>query len=393
MSAAASNRLPGFNFDLGETADMLRGSVETFAADEIAPRAAAIDRDNDFPADLWRKMGDLGVLGITVEEEYGGAGMGYLEHVVAMEEISRASASVGLSYGAHSNLCVNQIRKNGTEEQKRRYLPGLVSGEQVGALAMSESGAGSDVVGMRLRADRRGSRYVLNGTKMWITNGPDADVLVVYAKTDPAAGPRGITAFLIERGMAGFSCAQKLDKLGMRGSNTGELVFQDCEVPEENVIGGVGRGVNVLMSGLDYERAVLAAGPLGIMQACMDVCMPYIHERKQFGQAIGEFQLMQGKIADMYTTMNAAKAYVYAVAKACDRGETTRKDAAGAILYAAEKATWMALEAIQVLGGNGYINDYPTGRLLRDAKLYEIGAGTSEIRRMLIGRELFKETA
>ncbi len=392
MSATRSNRLPGLNFDLGEAADMLRGSVETFAADEIAPRAAAIDRDNDFPADLWRKMGDLGVLGITVEEEYGGAGMGYLEHVVAMEEISRASASVGLSYGAHSNLCVNQIRKNGTEAQKRRYLPGLVSGEHVGALAMSESGAGSDVVGMRLRADKRGDRYVLNGTKMWITNGPDADVLVVYAKTDPAAGPRGITAFLIERGMPGFTCAQKLDKLGMRGSNTGELVFGDCEVPEDNVIGGVGRGVNVLMSGLDYERAVLAAGPLGIMQACMDVCVPYIHERKQFGQAIGEFQLMQGKIADMYTTMNAAKAYVYAVAKSCDRGETTRKDAAGAILYAAEKATWMALEAIQVLGGNGYINDYPTGRLLRDAKLYEIGAGTSEIRRMLIGRELFKET-
>ena len=393
MSATRSNRLPGLNFDLGETADMLRGSVETFAADEIAPRAAAIDRDNDFPGDLWRKMGDLGVLGITVEEEYGGAGMGYLEHVVAMEEISRASASVGLSYGAHSNLCVNQIRKNGTEAQKRRYLPKLISGEHVGALAMSESGAGSDVVGMRLRADKHGDRYVLNGTKMWITNGPDADVLVVYAKTDPVAGPRGITAFLIERGMPGFSCAQKLDKLGMRGSNTGELVFQDCEVPEDNVIGGLGRGVNVLMSGLDYERAVLAAGPLGIMQACMDVCVPYIHERKQFGQAIGEFQLMQGKIADMYTTMNAAKAYVYAVAKSCDRGETTRKDAAGAILYAAEKATWMALEAIQVLGGNGYINDYPTGRLLRDAKLYEIGAGTSEIRRMLIGRELFKETA
>ena len=393
MSATLSNRLPGLNFDLGETADMLRGSVETFAADEIAPRAAAIDRDNDFPADLWRKMGDLGVLGITVEEEYGGAGMGYLEHVVAMEEISRASASVGLSYGAHSNLCVNQIRKNGTDDQKRRYLPGLISGEHVGALAMSESGSGSDVVSMRLRADKRGDRYVLNGTKMWITNGPDADVLVVYAKTDPAAGPRGITAFLIEKGMPGYTCAQKLDKLGMRGSNTGELVFQDCEVPEENVVGGVGRGVNVLMSGLDYERAVLAAGPLGIMQACMDVCVPYIHERKQFGQAIGEFQLMQGKIADMYTTMNAAKAYVYAVAKSCDRGETTRKDAAGAILYAAEKATWMALEAIQVLGGNGYINDYPTGRLLRDAKLYEIGAGTSEIRRMLIGRELFKETA
>ncbi len=388
-----SNRMTGLNFDLGETADMLRVSVENFAADEIAPRAAAIDRENDFPADLWRKMGDLGVLGITVEEEYGGAGMGYLEHCVAMEEISRASASVGLSYGAHSNLCVNQIRKNGTEEQKRRYLPGLISGAQVGALAMSESGAGSDVVGMRLRAEKRGQHYVLNGTKMWITNGPDADVLVVYAKTDPSAGSRGITAFLIEKSMPGFSCAQKLDKLGMRGSNTGELVFQDCEVPEEQVIGGVGRGVNVLMSGLDYERSVLAAGPLGIMQACMDVVVPYIHERKQFGQAIGEFQLMQGKIADMYTTLNAAKAYVYAVAKSCDRGETTRKDAAGAILYAAERATWMALEAIQVLGGNGYINDYPTGRLLRDAKLYEIGAGTSEIRRMLIGRELFRETA
>jgi len=388
-----ANRMQSLNFDLGETADMLRGSVETFAADEIAPRAAAIDRDNDFPADLWRKMGDLGVLGITVDEDHGGAGMGYLEHCVAMEEISRASASVGLSYGAHSNLCVNQISKNGSEEQKRRYLPGLISGTHVGALAMSESGAGSDVVGMRLKAERRGSRYVLNGTKMWITNGPDADVLVVYAKTDPAAGARGITAFLIERGMAGFSCAQKLDKLGMRGSNTGELVFQDCEVPEENVMGGVGRGVNVLMSGLDYERAVLAAGPIGIMQACMDVVVPYIHERKQFGQAIGEFQLMQGKIADMYTTLNAARAYVYAVAKSCDRGETTRKDAAGAILYAAERATWMALEAIQVLGGNGYINDYPTGRLLRDAKLYEIGAGTSEIRRMLIGRELFRETA
>ena len=393
MSASLPNRLPGLNFDLGEAADMLRGSVETFAADEIAPRAAEIDRSNDFPADLWRKMGDLGVLGITVEEEYGGAGMGYLEHCVAMEEISRASASVGLSYGAHSNLCVNQIRKNGSEAQKRRYLPGLVSGESVGALAMSEPGAGSDVVSMRLRADKRGDRYVLNGTKMWITNGPEADVLVVYAKTDPAAGPRGITAFLIEKGMPGFSCAQKLDKLGMRGSNTGELVFQDCEVPEEQVMGGVGRGVNVLMSGLDYERAVLAAGPLGIMQACLDVVLPYIHERKQFGQAIGEFQLMQGKIADMYTTLSAARAYVYSVAKACDRGETTRKDAAGAILYAAERATWMALEAIQVLGGNGYINDYPTGRLLRDAKLYEIGAGTSEIRRMLIGRELFRESA
>ena len=388
-----ANRMHSLNFDLGETADMLRGSVETFAADEIAPRAAAIDRDNDFPADLWRTMGDLGVLGITVDEDHGGAGMGYLEHCVAMEEISRASASVGLSYGAHSNLCVNQISKNGSEEQKRRYLPGLISGTHVGALAMSESGAGSDVVGMRLKAERRGSRYVLNGTKMWITNGPDADVLVVYAKTDPDAGARGITAFLIEKGMPGFSCAQKLDKLGMRGSNTGELVFQDCDVPEENVMGGVGRGVNVLMSGLDYERAVLAAGPIGIMQACMDVVVPYIHERKQFGQAIGEFQLMQGKIADMYTTLNAARAYVYAVAKSCDRGETTRKDAAGAILYAAERATWMALEAIQVLGGNGYINDYPTGRLLRDAKLYEIGAGTSEIRRMLIGRELFRETA
>jgi isovaleryl-CoA dehydrogenase len=385
--------MPTLDFDLGETADMLRRQVAGFAADEIAPRAAAIDRDNDFPADLWRKFGDLGVLGITVGEAYGGAGMGYLDHCVAMEEISRASASVGLSYGAHSNLCVNQIHRNGNEEQKQRYLPKLISGEHVGALAMSEPGAGSDVVSMRLRADRKGDRYVLNGTKMWITNGPNADTLVVYAKTDPAAGPRGITAFLIEKGMPGFTTAQKLDKLGMRGSNTCELVFQDCEVPEENVLSTVGRGVNVLMSGLDYERAVLAAGPIGIMQACMDVVVPYVHERKQFGQAIGEFQLMQGKLADMYTTMNAAKAYVYAVAKACDRGETTRKDAAGAILYAAEKATWMALEAIQALGGNGYINDYPTGRLLRDAKLYEIGAGTSEIRRMLIGRELFAETA
>jgi isovaleryl-CoA dehydrogenase len=387
------NRPPGLDFDLGETADMLREHVAAFAADEVAPRAAAIDRDNEFPADLWRKMGDLGLLGITVEEEEGGAGMGYLEHCVAMEEISRASASVGLSYGAHSNLCVNQIRRNGNPEQRRRYLPRLISGEHVGALAMSEPGAGSDVVGMRTRADKRGDRYVLNGTKMWITNGPNSDVLVVYAKTDPAAGPRGITAFLIERGMAGFSTAQKLDKLGMRGSNTCELIFEDCEVPEENVLGEVGCGVNVLMSGLDYERAVLAAGPLGIMQACMDVVLPYIHDRKQFGQAIGEFQIMQAKIADMYTVMNAAKAYVYTVARACDRGRTTRKDAAGAILYAAEKATWMALEAIQCLGGNGYINDYPTGRLLRDAKLYEIGAGTSEIRRMLIGRELFQETA
>ena len=381
------------DFDLGETADMLRATVAGFAADEIAPRAAEIDRTNDFPADLWAKLGALGVLGVTVEEEWGGAGMGYLEHCVAMEEISRASASVGLSYGAHSNLCVNQIRRNGSDEQKRRYLPGLISGESVGALAMSEPGAGSDVVGMRTRADKRGDRYVLNGSKMWITNGPNADVLVVYAKTDPQAGPRGITAFLIERGFPGFTTAQKLDKLGMRGSNTCELVFQDCEVPEENVLGEAGRGVNVLMSGLDYERAVLAAGPLGIMQACMDVVLPYVHERRQFGQAIGEFQIMQAKLADMYTTMNAARSYVYMVAKACDRGQTTRKDAAGAILYAAERATWMALEAIQCLGGNGYINDYPTGRLLRDAKLYEIGAGTSEIRRMLIGRELFAETA
>ena len=386
------NRLPGLNFDLGETADMLRAQVGAFAANEIAPRAAEIDQTNAFPMDLWRKFGELGVLGITVEEKWGGAGMGYLEHVVAMEEISRASASVGLSYGAHSNLCVNQIRRNGSDEQKRRYLPKLIAGEHVGALAMSEPGAGSDVVGMRLRADKRGDRYVLNGSKMWITNGPDADVLVVYAKTDPDAGPRGITAFIVEKGFKGFSTAQKLDKLGMRGSNTCELVFHDCEVPEANVLGRVNEGVRILMSGLDYERAVLAAGPLGIMQACMDVVVPYVHERRQFGQPIGEFQLMQGKLADMYTTMNAAKAYVYAVAKACDRGETARKDAAGAILYAAERATWMALEAIQALGGNGYINDYPTGRLLRDAKLYEIGAGTSEIRRMLIGRELFADT-
>ena len=372
---------------------MLRGSVEAFAQDEIAPRAAAIDRSNDFPADLWRKMGALGVLGVTVPEEYGGAGMGYLEHCVALEEISRASASVGLSYGAHSNLCVNQIFRNGSEAQRRRHLPKLISGEHVGALAMSEPGAGSDVVGMRTRAERRGDRYVLNGTKMWITNGPDADAVVVYAKTDPGAGSHGITAFVVERGMAGFSCAQKLDKLGMRGSNTGELVFQDCEVPAENVLGAEGGGVRVLMSGLDYERAVLAAGPLGIMQACLDVVLPYIRERRQFGHPIGEFQLIQGKVADMYVALNAARAYVYAVARACDRGETSRKDAAGAILHAAERATWMALEAIQVLGGNGYINDYPTGRLLRDAKLYEIGAGTSEIRRMLIGRELYREMA
>ncbi|KAA0574107.1 isovaleryl-CoA dehydrogenase [Azospirillum sp. Sh1] len=388
-----SNQYPSLNFDLGESADMLRDSVRSFAANEIAPRAAEIDHTNEFPNELWRKMGDLGILGVTVEEEYGGAGMGYLEHVVAMEEVSRASASVGLSYGAHSNLCVNQIRKNGNEDQKRRYLPKLISGEHIGALAMSEPNAGSDVVSMKLRAEKKGDRYVLNGTKMWITNGPDADTLVIYAKTDINAGPRGITAFLVEKGFKGFSVAQKLDKLGMRGSNTGELVFEDCEVPEENILGGVGRGVNVLMSGLDYERAVLSGGPLGIMQACMDVVIPYVHDRKQFGQPIGEFQLMQGKLADMYTIMNAAKAYVYAVCKACDRGETTRKDAAAAILFSAEKATWMALEAIQTLGGNGYINEYPTGRLLRDAKLYEIGAGTSEIRRMLIGRELFKETA
>ena len=386
------NRLPPFNFGLGETADMLRDTVEAFAADEIAPRAEAIDRTNEFPRDLWPKLGALGLLGITVEEEFGGSAMGYLEHCVAMEEISRASASVGLSYGAHSNLCVNQIRRNGSAAQKARYLPKLISGEHVGALAMSEPGAGSDVLGMKTRAEKKGDRYVLNGGKMWITNGPDAEVLVVYAKTDPAAGPRGISAFLIEKGFAGFSTAQKLDKLGMRGSNTCELVFQDCEVPAANLLGGEGRGVKILMSGLDYERLVLAAGPLGIMQACMDVVVPYLHERKQFGQAIGEFQLMQGKLADMYTTMNAAKAYVYAVAKAVDRGETTRKDAAGVILYAAEKATWMALEAIQALGGMGYINDSPTGRLLRDAKLYEIGAGTSEIRRWLIGRELFAET-
>jgi len=386
------NALPSLNFNLGETADMLRDSVQSFASDEIAPRAADIDQTNAFPQDLWRKMGDLGVLGITVEEEYGGAGMGYLEHCVAMEEISRASASVGLSYGAHSNLCVNQIRRNGTEEQRRRYLPKLVSGEHAGALAMSEPGAGSDVVSMRLRADRKGDHYVLNGTKMWITNGPEAETVVVYAKTDPAGGPRGITAFIIEGGFKGFSKAQKLDKLGMRGSNTCELVFEDCEVPAENVLGQEGRGVNVLMSGLDYERLVLSAGPLGIMQTCMDVVVPYVHERVQFDQPIGAQQLMQGKLADMYTTMNACKAYVYMVAQACDRGETTRKDAAGAILYASEKATWMALEAIQCLGGNGYINEYPTGRLLRDAKLYEIGAGTSEIRRWLIGRELFEET-
>jgi len=387
------NEYPTLDFGLGEDADMLRQSVSGFAGDEIAPRAADIDRDNDFPKDLWTKMGDMGLLGITADDAYGGAGMGYLEHCVAMEEISRASASVGLSYGAHSNLCVNQINRNGNKDQKDRYLSKLISGEHVGALAMSEPGAGSDVVGMKLRAEKKGDRYVLNGNKMWITNGPDADTFVIYAKTDMDAGPRGITAFLVERTFAGFSQAQKLDKLGMRGSNTCELVFEDVEIPEENILGGLGKGVNVLMSGLDYERAVLAAGPLGIMQACMDEVVPYLHERKQFGKSIGEFQLMQGKLADMYTTMNASKAYVYAVARACDAGRTTRKDAAGAILYAAEKATWMALEAIQCLGGMGYINDTPTGRLLRDAKLYEIGAGTSEIRRWLIGRELFEETA
>ncbi len=384
---------PSLNFGLGETADMLRETVVNFVANELAPRAAEIDAKNEFPMDMWRKMGDLGLLGMTVDEAYGGSGLGYLEHCVAVEEISRGSASVGLSYGAHSNLCVNQIHRNGSEAQKQKYLPKLVSGKHVGALAMSEPGAGSDVVSMRLRADKKGDRYILNGNKFWITNGPDADVLVVYAKTVPDAGPRGITAFIIEKGFKGFSTAQKLDKLGMRGSNTCELVFEDCEVPEENILGPLNEGVRVLMSGLDFERVVLSAGPLGIMQACMDAVIPYIHDREQFGQPIGTFQLMQGKVADMYSTMNACRAYVYTVAKACDRGETTRKDAAGVILYAAEKATWMALEAIQALGGNGYINEYPTGRLLRDAKLYEIGAGTSEVRRMLIGRELFNETA
>ena len=387
---------PSLPFDFGEEIDMLRDTVRNFAAGEIAPRAADIDRANEFPADLWRKFGSLGLLGITIGEDYGGTNMGYLAHIIAMEEISRASASVGLSYGAHSNLCVNQINRNGSPAQKQKYLPRLLSGEHVGALAMSEPGAGSDVVSMRLKAEHKSGKFILNGNKMWITNGPDADVLVVYAKTDASAGPRGITAFLIEKGFPGFSTAQKLDKLGMRGSNTCELVFRDCEVPEDNILGGMGRGVNVLMSGLDYERAVLAGGPLGIMSACMDVVIPYVHERKQFGQAIGEFQLMQGKLADMYTTMNACRAYVYAVGKALDRGDLkgtgARKDAAGAILYAAEKATWMAGEAIQALGGMGYINETPTGRLWRDAKLYEIGAGTSEIRRMLIGRELFGET-
>ena len=388
----ALNQFPMLQFDLSDTADLIRDTVASFTADNIAPRAEEIDRTNTFPRDLWPEMGALGLLGITVEEEYGGAGLGYVEHCITMEEISRGSGSVGLSYGAHSNLCVNQIRRNGNEEQKGRYLPKLISGEHLGALAMSEPGAGSDVVSMRTRAEKKDDRYILNGNKMWITNGPGADTLVVYAKTNPDAGPRGITAFIIEKDFKGFSTAQKLDKLGMRGSDTCELVFQDCEVPEENVLGEVGKGVQVLMSGLDFERVVLAGGPLGIMSACMDAVVPYVHERKQFGQPIGEFQLMQGKLADMYVTMNACRSYVYAVAAACDRGAVTRKDAAGCILYAAEKATQMALQAIQALGGSGYINEYPTGRLLRDAKLYEIGAGTSEIRRMLIGRELFKET-
>jgi isovaleryl-CoA dehydrogenase len=386
------NMWSGFDFGLGADVDALRDTVCNFSQDKIAPRADEIDRSNTFPRELWPQLGALGVLGLTVEEELGGAGMGYLSHCVAMEEISRASASIGLSYGAHSNLCVNQIRRNGNDAQKRRYLPKLISGEHVGALAMSEPNAGSDVVSMRTRADKKGDRYILNGSKMWITNGPVADVVVVYAKTDATAGARGITAFLVESRYRGFSTAQKLDKLGMRGSDTGEIVFQDCEVPADNVLGAIGNGVNVLMSGLDYERVVLAAGPLGIMQACMDVAVPYVHDRKQFGQPIGRFQMMQAKLADMYVTMNAAKAYVYAVARACDDGRTTREDAAGAILYASERATWMALEAIQCLGGNGYINDFPTGRLLRDAKLYEIGAGTSEIRRMLIGREIFEKT-
>src|SRR5450432_2333764 len=386
------NAWAGFDFGLGAEVDMLRQSVSSFAADRIAPRAAAIDRDNEFPRDLWPEMGALGLHGITVAEEYGGTALGYLAHCVAMEEISRASASVGLSYGAHSNLCVNQLNRNGNAGQKRKYLPKLISGEHVGALAMSEPNAGSDVVSMRTRADRKGDRYILNGSKMWITNGPVADTLVIYAKTDRTAGARGITAFIVEKGFAGFAPAQKLDKLGMRGSDTSELVFTDCEVPAENVLGAIGNGVNVLMSGLDYERLVLAGGPLGIMQACLDLVVPYVHDRQQFGQPIGRFQLIQAKLADMYVSSNAAKAYVYAMARACDDGRVTREDAAGAILYAAERATWMALETIQCLGGNGYINDFPAGRLLRDAKLYEIGAGTSEIRRMLIGREIYEKT-
>jgi isovaleryl-CoA dehydrogenase len=388
----SSNVWSGFDFGLGEDVDMLRDTVHRFAQQKIAPRADEIDRKNEFPRDLWPKLGELGLLGITVEEKWGGTGLGYLEHCVAMEEISRASGSVGLSYGAHSNLCVNQIRRNGTPDQKKRYLPKLMSGAHVGALAMSEPGAGSDVVSMRTRADKRGKTYILNGSKMWITNGPIADTIIVYAKTDATAGARGITAFIVEKKFKGFSTAQKLDKLGMRGSDTGEIVFQDCEVPEENVLGAVGNGVNILMSGLDYERVVLAAGPLGLMQAAIDLVIPYVHDRKQFGQPIGRFQLIQGKLADMYVNMNAAKSYVYAVAKACDEGRTTREDAAGAILFASEKATQTALEAIQTLGGNGYINEFPAGRLLRDAKLYEIGAGTSEIRRMLIGREIFEKT-
>ena len=387
------NAARAFDFGLGETADAIRETVRDFASERIAPRADEIDRTNTFPRDLWPEMGALGLHGITVEEDYGGTGLGYLEHCVALEEVSRASASVGLSYGAHSNLCINQLSRNGTDAQKRRYLPDLISGAHVGALAMSEPGSGSDVVSMRTRAEWRGDRYLLNGSKMWITNGTVAETLVVYAKTDPDAGSRGITAFIVEKGMKGFSTHQKLDKLGMRGSDTCELVFADCEVPEENVLGEVGRGTRVLMSGLDYERAVLAAGPLGIMQACLDAVLPYVHDRQQFGAPIGTFQLVQAKVADMYVSTNAAKSYVYAVAKACDRGQTTREDAAGAILFAAERATQCALDAIQLLGGNGYINDYPVGRLLRDAKLYEIGAGTSEIRRMLIGRELFDKTA
>ncbi|WP_434154773.1 isovaleryl-CoA dehydrogenase [Pseudomonas sp. JZ134] len=383
---------PSLNFGLGETIDMLREQVQSFVRAEIAPRAEAVDRENTFPHDLWRKFGDMGLLGITVDEEYGGSTLGYLAHVVAMEEISRGSASIALSYGAHSNLCVNQIHRNGTPEQKARYLPKLVSGEHVGALAMSEPNAGSDVVSMKLRAEKQGDRYILNGTKTWITNGPDANTYVIYAKTDLDKGPHGITAFIVERDWKGFSRSNKFDKLGMRGSNTCQLFFDGVEVPEENILGALNGGVKVLMSGLDYERVVLSGGPVGIMQACMDVIVPYIHDRKQFGQSIGEFQLIQGKVADMYTQLNASRAYLYAVTQACDRGETTRKDAAGVILYTAERATQMALDAIQILGGNGYINEFPTGRLLRDAKLYEIGAGTSEIRRMLIGRELFKET-